>query len=79
MINAPFTRPVKSNHSVDGRRFQITIRSNTRVYLLKNNNTKKAGLPDFKDAQPYNNIQEVLDLESGEEQVAIGKCYLHRS
>lgn len=73
LIDGPFARPVSKSYSEDGRIFQLTIRPNTRVYVLRDVKPLTVALPTFEEAVHYKSIQEILNSGNGEDKVPVGK------
>lgn len=77
LIDGAFARPITNmNFSEDGRRFQLMIRRNTRVFLIKDMRPLHVPLPSFEEADHYNSIQDMLRLPTKEDKVPVGKYEL---
>lgn len=76
LLDGVFARPVgKPGSTLDGRPFHLTVRSNTRVHLLKDLNANKSTLLD--NPTPYKTIREVMLATDTEHQEAIGGCFFN--
>lgn len=69
LIDGPFAKPSESHQTPDGRKYQLTIRSNTRIIKLVDANLHSTHIGNGQGevvAMPYTSFQEIMKAVTDE-------------